>query len=436
LTLSIEIDGGGPSTPAEIGHTPRAAWADVAGSLGTITPSEVVTWSELPSYSPGAGLTLSGTTFAVDPAQTAYAAGAGLVLTGRSFAVNPVAVDYTVGAGLALTGRQLSATGGTYTAGNGVTLTGTTIALNTTVTDARYAPIGSPTRIGFNAAIDGTVPSTCNSGNAGAISYKSGGFYGCNGTNWLRLDAAVDGSTQQSAARSCLAIRDAVAGATTGNYWLDPDGTGSISPFRAWCQMDLASGGWTASLHLVGNGQITGSGRENFWPDGGTLTGYAYAPFTGLESTQRGFIGWNRVAPLVSDGTLDVLVTGTNAAGTVVAGETYTMQNFTFNRSNGVLETGALAGGGLWSIGVDNDSNTRNGWGTCGSSASADTHVGFGLCPRGFDGNDPRQRDVQFWHYGDYTACVNTSFGIATSTSNFTYPCAANSVDAWVFVRE
>lgn len=53
--------------------------------------------------------------------------------------------------------------------------------------------------------------------------------------------------------KSCQAIAQATAGAVSGTYWLDPDGSGSAPPFQAWCDLQGDGGGWTLALKVDGS---------------------------------------------------------------------------------------------------------------------------------------------------------------------------------------
>ncbi|MFN3200448.1 MAG: fibrinogen-like YCDxxxxGGGW domain-containing protein [Bradymonadia bacterium] len=57
-------------------------------------------------------------------------------------------------------------------------------------------------------------------------------------------DECTDGSSPERPGRTCKILLD--EGETEdGMYWLDPDGTGPVEPFSAWCDMHTHGGGWT-----------------------------------------------------------------------------------------------------------------------------------------------------------------------------------------------
>jgi len=54
--------------------------------------------------------------------------------------------------------------------------------------------------------------------------------------------------------------------ATSGVYWIDPDGDGSIEPFQAYCDMTTDGGGWTLLMKLNGDNE-TFQYSSAYWTD-------------------------------------------------------------------------------------------------------------------------------------------------------------------------
>jgi len=77
--------------------------------------------------------------------------------------------------------------------------------------------------------------------------------------------------------RSCRDVRSLVPGALSGVYTLDPDGTGTMPSFSAYCEMRLAGGGWTLVAVIT-----NGDGISNWSPRG--TTWITAAPFGNATS--------------------------------------------------------------------------------------------------------------------------------------------------------
>ena len=69
------------------------------------------------------------------------------------------------------------------------------------------------------------------------------------GKYWLALNNANELRLPENGSlgtyKSCKAIKMANPSAKDGYYTIDPDGSGSIKPFKAYCDMTTDGGGWT-----------------------------------------------------------------------------------------------------------------------------------------------------------------------------------------------
>jgi hypothetical protein len=98
----------------------------------------------------------------------------------------------------------------------------------------------------------------CDPASEGALRYNSadGRVEFCNGSAWTALGGAVGPSGSQfNPAASCQAILNGAPNASSGNYWIDPDGSGAAESFQTHCLMVGASG-WTLL------GKVSGLGGE------------------------------------------------------------------------------------------------------------------------------------------------------------------------------
>lgn len=86
--------------------------------------------------------------------------------------------------------------------------------------------------------------STCTSANDGELRWTGTNFEGCTGTAWVVLARGGAGQNQDSPVQSCQALRTANPSATSGPYWIDPDGALPVLPFRTWCEIS-GTEGWT-----------------------------------------------------------------------------------------------------------------------------------------------------------------------------------------------
>jgi hypothetical protein len=104
----------------------------------------------------------------------------------------------------------------------------------------------------------GTGSATCAGGALeGTVRYTSaGGFEGCTTSGWGPLGGATfwncashpthAGCVSSSVYASCSDLLDDPAfNGNSAAYWIDPDLSGPGAPINVWCDMSLASGGWT-----------------------------------------------------------------------------------------------------------------------------------------------------------------------------------------------
>lgn len=275
----------------------------------------------------------------------------------------------------------------------------------------------------------------CTSEDAGTLRYQTGRVELCVGTGWVALgasgggSASGDGSSALTAARSC----EDIAGTGIVDRWIDPDGNGAgFDAFQVQCDLD---GGWTRIFAMSngGSNQLTGADRSTFWDVGANLTTtLATSTFSGLPGGTYGFAGWRRLHPLMQ-GTNQVRVKGTNHLGDSVD-ELYVVHDMAPDTIDGTTNRGAMSPSGQWTAAELGDTNTRNGWGACGTGTTTNNHVGLALCVDGLNNNVPAGREVQLWHYGGFTECFNVSFGNPSTGQNYTHSCGRGgyAIELWV----
>lgn len=61
----------------------------------------------------------------------------------------------------------------------------------------------------------------------------------------LMSHPTATGMVRSSAVQSCKKLKDTDPRATSGLYWIDPDGGSHGNAFKAYCDMETAGGGWT-----------------------------------------------------------------------------------------------------------------------------------------------------------------------------------------------
>lgn len=89
------------------------------------------------------------------------------------------------------------------------------------------------------------APTCASPVDAGRLRYAGGALAVCDGVDFRPLARAVDGSTPERAARTCLEIKRAYPGAPTGTYYLNPSDGPAAEARPYHCDMTTAGGGWT-----------------------------------------------------------------------------------------------------------------------------------------------------------------------------------------------
>ncbi len=135
----------------------------------------------------------------------------------------------------------------------------------------------------------------CVPAKSGAIRWHNGAIEVCDGNNWRTIFSGLLGS-ESNPAISCKEILDVGDSRGDGAYWLDPDGSGGISPFQAYCDMTTDGGGWT----LLGK-QVAGmsvSDCSSYWTESapGRMTPYPLPGSNSGTTTRFPFSVFNAIA--------------------------------------------------------------------------------------------------------------------------------------------
>jgi hypothetical protein len=293
LFVSVDV-GGVESTRVPVGAVPFASYASYAGDAATLdgdAPSAFrrasvpIAWNELDNttipvgarngYGAGAGLALSGTTFALATASSGalpYDTEAEVlgVLNG-STAQSSGVLGFLTGTIANLTSSVANLATATITS---LTATNATIpTLGSTTLTATNATVTNLTTSGIARASQGVVfgsvaDNLCISGNKGLVRWSDtvNALQVCNGTQWAAIGGAADGSTAANAAPSCLTILNTGFSRGSQTYWLDPDGIGSVAPYQAYCDMTSEGGGWTMLMRIEGNSNQHATNNAAFGP--------------------------------------------------------------------------------------------------------------------------------------------------------------------------
>ena len=151
LYVGIRVGAEAEMAPrAQLGSVPYAAFAEHAGAVAfddvTGVPADLLDGDQTgTTYTAGAGIRITGTSISADTAAVQARIVAGCA---PGSAISAIAADGTV---------TCQVTGGSYAAGSGLTLSGTTFAVNTSVIQTRVSgtcAVGSAIR---TIAADGTV---------------------------------------------------------------------------------------------------------------------------------------------------------------------------------------------------------------------------------------------------------------------------------------
>ncbi|MCB9520863.1 MAG: hypothetical protein H6699_08310 [Myxococcales bacterium] len=395
------------------------------------------------TYTAGIGLALSGTTFSVNtgviqarvgsscPAgssiravaangtvtcetddDTTYAAGAGLALTGTTFAVDTTAIQARVG-GSCPTGSSISSiaadgtvtcevdddTNTTYSAGTGLTLTGTTFAVSPTAVQTRVAstcPAGSSIRA---IAANGTV--TCEVDDDTDTTYTAGAGLTLTGTAF-----AVDSATVQArVAATCPAGSSIRAIAADGTVTCETDDdTDTDTTYSAGAGLSLAGTTFSVNTATVqarvaatcpaGSSirAIAADGTVTCETDDDTDTNTTYTAGSGLSLTGTTFAvdsaavqtrvaatcpAGSSIRAIAADGTVTCETdddtdtdttytagTGLSLTGTTFAVNTATIQSRVASTCPAGSSIRAIAANGTVTCETDDDTNTTYTAGT------------------------------------------------------------------------
>jgi hypothetical protein len=172
-------------------------------------------------------------------------------------------------------------------------------------------------------------------------------------------------------AKSCKALLEAKASLGDGSYWLDPDGSGPVAAFPAFCDMTTDGGGWTRVGYEVANATMTMTylGAESGTAAAvaaGNGNGMIGVRFAGLYKTVR--VDWDTSRRITFDPSAEVFantqalavpVSNFTTTESTLAGWVQTAGGAVFCRA--AVSTSVRPGDTSWAVKPKNDTNTNCG---------------------------------------------------------------------------